>query len=869
MEISPPRIDLIAILQQNNGEQSLADRLEALVQRTSVDGQLPLICQSLTRLAERAEFDIALSWELWQLAIRHEVWRGQYTSLEEFKEEYNYNVALKHVLQSHGLSKSQRDIYSSLHVRWNRLPNDLLPTSLKPPSWSNNLLSYLSQLSRKNVPYERAMKLLRDAVIARTNDVSLSDHSIIVKARRARNNGKTKAPHLIISDVRAVLRSLKAEEEERMNEAESASKAGAASEGEDASGGEAGSDGEDASNGEDTFEGEDASDGEGYSKTGSAPKAEGITEGEGASEDGAAFVDEGFLETESASKADSISEGKGASEGEDGSEGERASEVQGVPEAVGARDAQSTHNASKRNRQARSEVDYRPIASMRDQTPEMGRTTLRRLSQKPTSSSMEWDDSLGFGTPTRKKLKMAGYLSPFSASDKPDETSTPKPSISLPLQDTPIAVPAQHESGCQFLTPQPHSTEEADKLTVERNISFVLKSPPSFTCPPALSINLDIPPPEGSRLPTTDVEGALNSLRPRKWLSATAIELVLSMCSVYGIRVFHGLSLSQPSPPVRHGKSRVILLPIYHASHWILAKVDIKSRVITVYDFLSDALVTLAKQALLHFAAALDHQRSDWSFVAIHSPAQEKGYDCGVLLLITALHLLVPLPLPSSYHCDVWRRIFATMLGGSSEEATYRALEEAVEYQGNNTHSISSFGSLVRVRTRQVADSISQLEETAQALQTKLDTISTRIIAQESAAGVLRGLSKRITAFLDSLAQDRDVVERDIALLEDTMSRYSGVQAYRNDLVVAQIRKDQAEAARSLTSKKERIRGVEDNITGVKKAISLLDRTRGEDQAMLESLVQDTRAGLEAFRKEQSKLLDKIDHFLNENFLNV
>lgn len=107
MEISPPRIDLIAILQQNNGEQSLADRLEALVQRTSVDGQLPLICQSLTRLAERAEFDIALSWELWQLAIRHEVWRGQYTSLEEFKEEYNYNVALKHVLQSHGLSKSQ------------------------------------------------------------------------------------------------------------------------------------------------------------------------------------------------------------------------------------------------------------------------------------------------------------------------------------------------------------------------------------------------------------------------------------------------------------------------------------------------------------------------------------------------------------------------------------------------------------------------------------------------------------------------------------------------------------------------------------------------------------------------------------------
>lgn len=112
MEISPRSIDLIAILQQNNGGKSLADRLEALVQRTSVDGQLPLICQSLTRLAERAEFDTALSWELWQAAIRHEVWRGQYTSLEEFKEEYNFNVALKHVLQSHGLSKAQVRFHS-------------------------------------------------------------------------------------------------------------------------------------------------------------------------------------------------------------------------------------------------------------------------------------------------------------------------------------------------------------------------------------------------------------------------------------------------------------------------------------------------------------------------------------------------------------------------------------------------------------------------------------------------------------------------------------------------------------------------------------------------------------------------------------
>ncbi len=87
----------------------------------------------------------------------------------------------------------------------------------------------------------------------------------------------------------------------------------------------------------------------------------------------------------------------------------------------------------------------------------------------------------------------------------------------------------------------------------------------------------------------------------------------------------------------------------------------------------------------------------------------------------------------------------------------------------------------------------------------------------------MRGLSKRVTAFLESLSQECDMVEHDIALLEETMSRYSEVQAYWSDLVVIELRKDKGAAARNLTNKRRRICVVEDNMKGVEKAISLLD----------------------------------------------
>ncbi|KAL8910143.1 MAG: hypothetical protein Q9171_004546 [Xanthocarpia ochracea] len=133
---------------------------------------------------------------------------------------------------------------------------------------------------------------------------------------------------------------------------------------------------------------------------------------------------------------------------------------------------------------------------------------------------------------------------------------------------------------------------------------------------------------EDRRLPTTDKEGALGTLRAGEWLSATTIELVLSMCYVQGVRVFHGFSLLQPTISERLGQPKTILLPIHYQSHWILAKVDVESRLITIYHSLSDALVRVAKPALLHFCAPLAFDTSIWSFAAMNKPTQKNDYDC-------------------------------------------------------------------------------------------------------------------------------------------------------------------------------------------------------------------------------------------------
>ncbi|KAI4265803.1 MAG: hypothetical protein L6R38_009167 [Xanthoria sp. 2 TBL-2021] len=368
---------------------------------------------------------------------------------------------------------------------------------------------------------------------------------------------------------------------------------------------------------------------------------------------------------------------------------------------------------------------------------------------------------------------------------------------------------------------------------------------------------------ENRRLPTTDREGAVGTLRPGEWLSATAIELVLSMCFVQEVRVYHGFSLLQPSTSDRLGQPKIILLPIHHQSHWILAKVGVESRLITLYDFLSDALVGLAKQALLHFCTPLADDIASWSFIAVHSPTQTNDYDCGVFLLITALHILAGSDLPSSYNCSVWRTIFEAMLGGSNNAPTCQTSEETMEHHVNNPYSFLCLRELAQLYVQQAEFNISQLQEMTQELQEQIHTVRTRITCQQSAKGILQRLSDRSTSGLTYLCQGRDRIQSDIDVLGDMISRYGGVQLYLNETISDQLRQSWDEAARHLEHTTRWIGEAQGNIKRLGDAIGLINRTINEDQVGIETIVRETRKAVTALRDQQMTLVDRLDGLLD------
>ena len=177
---------------------------------------------------------------------------------------------------------------------------------------------------------------------------------------------------------------------------------------------------------------------------------------------------------------------------------------------------------------------------------------------------------------------------------------------------------------------------------------------------------------EKSDLPSTDEQGALKTLEPGNWLSASALEFVLSACKGKGFRIHHGFSISTPEKFEPRASSRsdsadILLLTLYHHDHWTLAKLNVRDESIVFYDSLFSQFDLLAESALRVFVDRIGHNSKHWSFSVVHTPTQQNGDDCGAFVLITALHLLSESSLPSSYNVGMWRVILRALLVGEPQ----------------------------------------------------------------------------------------------------------------------------------------------------------------------------------------------------------
>ncbi|KAL9597958.1 MAG: hypothetical protein Q9219_004789 [cf. Caloplaca sp. 3 TL-2023] len=185
-----------------------------------------------------------------------------------------------------------------------------------------------------------------------------------------------------------------------------------------------------------------------------------------------------------------------------------------------------------------------------------------------------------------------------------------------------------------------------------------------------------------SVLPTTDEVGAIKSLQPTCLLSATAIQLVLdeifptdperafrTVDSTY-VNIYDVASIQQKTrlriePTCRH------LLVLLHSKndHWTFADINLGSQMIWFYNTdASKQLESLTKAALLRFAS--HHQAglesSLWNFQVAPCIQQTNSYDCGVLMLVNIIRLVVTsfeTPNPKQLvNCDLWRVLFESLI---------------------------------------------------------------------------------------------------------------------------------------------------------------------------------------------------------------
>lgn len=311
-------------------------------------------------------------------------------------------------------------------------------------------------------------------------------------------------------------------------------------------------------------------------------------------------------------------------------------------------------------------------------------------------------------------------------------------------------------------------------------------------------------------LPDTDRIGALESLSPNAWVSATALELILDRIKPEHCRVLSSGFVPQEANKLSVKKllrlkdETKLWLPINHRDHWILVAVDFHKTTITVYDssptshYQQD--IDNIMQALASYLNRHEKlQGSKWKTDRQRQHQQSNSDDCGIFVLIFALSDATGSPLPSQISSLQWRQIFryfidpiqdvtssaATSVSGlplgiksygmdtiHSETASLcKALSQATYYSKSAEGCLDLImkGSLLAVPYRlHLRDKLSleqeQKQSEAAAYQSLIDNLTNSgiTIDREPVEKAIRGGSEKAHAGLASLESNLKVLKEAI-----------------------------------------------------------------------------------------------------------
>ena len=216
-------------------------------------------------------------------------------------------------------------------------------------------------------------------------------------------------------------------------------------------------------------------------------------------------------------------------------------------------------------------------------------------------------------------------------------------------------------------------------------------------------------------LPDTDRIGALESLSPNAWVSATALELVLNCIKPEHCRVLSSGFVPQDSNELSVKKllrlkdETKLWLPLNHGDHWTLATVDFQKTIITVYDSSPtshyEQEIDNVMQALTSYLNRHEQlQGSTWKTDQQRQHQQSNSDDCGIFVLIFALSDATGSPLPSQISSLQWRQIFRCFI-----DPTQHVTSSAATIESGLPLGIKSYGmDTIHSETASLCRSLSQ-----------------------------------------------------------------------------------------------------------------------------------------------------------------
>ena len=154
------------------------------------------------------------------------------------------------------------------------------------------------------------------------------------------------------------------------------------------------------------------------------------------------------------------------------------------------------------------------------------------------------------------------------------EDCQPADEISMPFTATsqhPIA-----DSDGNSLSNVTASKEAVNSITPSPDVQMILIAPPSSTQRPHFG---------GQAVPSTDRTGAVTSPGATRWISATAIELVVASLPLHNIRAFATAFVDMQKPrtirekatPRIKSSDKYCFIPLHFDSQYILLTIDLQN----------------------------------------------------------------------------------------------------------------------------------------------------------------------------------------------------------------------------------------------------------------------------------------------------